>query len=246
MMRIFKSGFNYSQDGPGNRLVIHLQGCNMFCPWCSNPEGMPSITPAGFEGKCISLEEALEFCLSCRPMFFDGGGVTLTGGEVGVQMDGAKALLEALRKENIHTAIETNASMPRFNELFPFLNLIIADLKHYDNALHHRYTGIGNEIVIENLKLAALQPFQLWIRIPLINGFNAAAHDAEGFVMVLLNILQAGGRFSVELLPYHEYGKEKWQQCGLPYKVENAFVSAEAVQYFSKVLSNAGINAIST
>ena len=122
-MKIFQKGFNYSQDGSGNRMVLHLQGCNMSCPWCSNPEGMPlegailtqkewleeSCCPHGAvkEGEldrqrcsvcetkeCVyqrrqkgiklscreyEVEEIVRECKAARPMFFENGGVTLTG-----------------------------------------------------------------------------------------------------------------------------------------------------------------------
>lgn len=58
-MKIFQKGFNYSQDGSGNRMILHLQGCNMNCPWCSNPEGMP------LEGAILTQKEWLEE--SCCP-----------------------------------------------------------------------------------------------------------------------------------------------------------------------------------
>lgn len=79
-LHIFQRGFNFSQDGPGNRLVYHLQGCNLHCPWCSNPEGM---TFCG--GAVCSVEDIVAEVLRSRPMFFDGGGVTLTGGEAAMQ-----------------------------------------------------------------------------------------------------------------------------------------------------------------
>ena len=65
-MQIFQKGFNYSQDGPGNRLVYHLTGCNMRCPWCSNPECMET------GGENLSPEEIYSEALSCRALFFDG------------------------------------------------------------------------------------------------------------------------------------------------------------------------------
>ena len=72
-LRIFQKGFNYSQDGPGNRLVYHLQGCNLHCPWCANPEGL-----AVQGGTAYPVEALAEEVLRSRAMFFDGGGVTLT------------------------------------------------------------------------------------------------------------------------------------------------------------------------
>ena len=79
-MKIFNKGFNFNQDGPGNRLVYHLSGCNMRCMWCANPEGFSCDA-----GEDFSPESILEECVSCKPMFFSGGGVTFTGGEATIQ-----------------------------------------------------------------------------------------------------------------------------------------------------------------
>ena len=86
-MYIFQKGFNFSQDGPGNRLVYHLQGCNMRCIWCSNPEGMESG-----KGKSYTGEELTRECVRSRMMFFGGGGVTFTGGEATLQHEELKEL----------------------------------------------------------------------------------------------------------------------------------------------------------
>ena len=136
-VRILHRGFNFSQDGPGNRLVYHLQGCNMHCPWCANPESVPvggcifatgaeadRLCPYGAvhdgmpdaavcekcEKPCLSLhsphlkfsctEQSVEDVLReidrSAMMFFDGGGVTFTGGEATVQFAALSALLTAL------------------------------------------------------------------------------------------------------------------------------------------------------
>ncbi len=157
-LKIFQKGFNYSQDGQGNRLVYHLQGCNMSCKWCANPEGMKmegvictdqdwltdGLCPKGAvkEGvldrglcngcrdrQCLSpkhrskgirlsyeektVDEVYEEIIRSSPMFYDGGGVTFTGGEATMQFEPLKELLIRLKEAGIHTALETNGSHPR-------------------------------------------------------------------------------------------------------------------------------------
>ena len=105
VLKIFQKGFNYSQDGQGNRLVYHLQGCNMKCRWCANPEGMPvggamireKDKSPGLSYKEYPIDEVFEEILSCKPMFFDGGGVTFSGGEATIQFGALKELLKRLK-----------------------------------------------------------------------------------------------------------------------------------------------------
>ena len=126
-MKIFFKGFNYSQDGPGNRLVYHLQGCNMRCPWCSNPEGME------FDGGDeVSVEQILSECERSRAMFFSGGGVTFTGGEATVQWQELCEALKRLRTAGMHTAIETNGTSPHLPKIQEYVDYLIMDFKHFD------------------------------------------------------------------------------------------------------------------
>ena len=94
-MRILQKGFNYSQDGPGNRLVYHLQGCNFRCRWCSNPESMPIDSDAA---KNVPDDEVVDEINRSRMMFFDGGGVTFTGGEPTLQADSLLYILKEAKK----------------------------------------------------------------------------------------------------------------------------------------------------
>ncbi len=250
-INIFQKGFNFSQDGPGNRLVYHLQGCNMRCPWCSNPEGLYAeggvITQNGKDKACcvtVDTADILDEVRRSAMMFFDGGGVTFTGGEATLQFDALRILLEALKAENINTALETNGSSLKLPELFKLVDFLIIDLKHYDSYKHKEVTGCGNETVVENIRLAASSRSQLLVRIPLVNGFNASADDALGFVKALAPLSKTG--LKVEVLRYHEYGKDKWAKCGLEYNVENAAVSNAQFNDFCKILSDNGIELIRT
>ena len=290
-LSVFRKGFNYSQDGPGNRLVYHLQGCNMRCAWCSNPEGMarggtllvdadglresacPHEAIAGqtldrerctscTTHECLSvnrsqhirwsstprdLEALVDEARRSKPLFFDGGGVTLSGGEVTVQFAEAKRLLKRLKEEGIHTAIETNGAHRRLCELFSLVDCLIIDFKHHDDARLREATGVGGELIKRNLRKALAEHPDVLIRIPLIGGFNDSTADAERFAAFFRPLDTSRSRF--EFLSYHEYGKDKWAQCGLPYRMErmkSAFVSDTTVAQFKSVFEAAGLHVIHT
>ena len=241
MIRIFQKGFNFSQDGPGNRLVYHLQGCNLSCPWCSNPEG---LAVAG--GTAFAIDELVEEVRRSSMMFFDGGGVTLTGGEVTLQFPKVKEFLTRLHEAGIHTCIETNGLSKQLPELFPVLDLLIMDIKHHDPEKHRAVTGLPNDRTVSNIHNALEYGIPLALRIPLIGGFNASEEDARSFAS-LFRELELGNRATVELLTYHEYGKDKYAKLGIPYTMTNtARVSRETLKLYTQILQDAGITIIHT
>lgn len=270
-MIIFEKGFNYSQDGPGNRLVYHLQGCNMRCPWCSNPEGIevkpPIMTMKGFIPKeycdkgaivdgrldrnvcftcndqyCIQTKNAkiyqkayemtvtgmLEEIKSCRPLFFDGGGVTLTGGEVTVQFEEVLQLFKVLKQVGINTAIETNGTHKKLIELMAVTDHVMMDLKHALADKHLEYTGLPIEIVMKNLTDILKTGKEVLLRIPLISGINE--NDAVYFLERLQPVNCKN--LNIEFLRYHDYGKDKWKACGYHYTIEDGKIKEEVYQTY--------------
>ncbi len=240
-LRYFQRGFNYSEDGPGNRLVYHLKGCNMFCPWCSNPEGMTA------DGETIekNIDEVIAEILSCRAMFFDGGGVTFTGGEATLQDKAIIEIIKSLKKEGIHTAIETNLSTDFNDELIDLCDYWIADFKHPNSETLLNITGGRLEVIKRNIKkLLDIKP--LHIRIPLIHGFNDDTATLVEFKEYFTLLKNEYNSFDIEILPYHEYGKEKWKRCGKKYQIANGFVDKKTLEEFSNTLTDSNIKIIKT
>lgn len=284
-IKVFEKGFNYSQDGPGNRLVFHLQGCNMHCPWCANPDGislkgtlvadskalLPGICPYGAIGEgtldrercaacadrpCLArktrgirlscreytLDELVEEAVRSRPLFFDGGGVTFTGGEPTCQFDALREALQRLRAEGIHTALETNASHQCLPELLPLIDALMVDCKHWNDHTLREVTGVGTRQITANFARIAAQGVSAAIRIPLIDGFNASPQDLAGFsaYFAALDLSHC----TLELLPFHEYGRDKWAACGLIYRMQGGKVLPETVRRFGDAFREQGITMV--
>lgn len=234
-MKILHKGFNYSQDGPGNRLVYHLQGCNFACKWCSNADSIPTMNPKAVD---YTVDEIIDEIMRSRMMFFDGGGVTFTGGEVCVQSEELIVVLKKLNDLGIHTAIETNASFDSLKKLSDYVDYLIADFKHYDDLKHREWVGASNRSVKDNIEYLLKNRNQLHIRIPVIGGVN---DNPDGFIEYFSGLNTTNAFF--EFLSYHEYGKDKWKGN---YQIENGFVSKEKINEFKTKFELNGMKTVET
>lgn len=163
-----------------------------------------------------------------------------------MQMDAVKAFLGSLRTAGINTAIETNGTSARLPELFPVSDHLIMDCKHYNRKVHRAVTGGDCAAVFSNMQKAVSYKVPLAIRIPLVGGFNATANDAERFCD-LFDTLEVREHATLELLRYHEFGKEKYQKLGLPYRMtSDAFVGDEEYRAITQVFRRRGYVPIRT
>lgn len=234
-MKILQKGFNYSQDGPGNRLVYHLQGCNFSCKWCSNADSIPFENP---DAKDYSVDEIFDEISRSRMMFFDGGGVTFTGGEACVQSEELVQLLKKIKSADINTCIESNASLASIKNVSEYIDYLIVDFKHYDDEMHKKWVGVSNKTVKENIEYFFSNGRQLHIRIPVIHGIN---DNPEGFAEYFEKFNTQNAVF--EFLAYHEFGKDKWQG---EYLITDGFLPTGTIKHFTRTFENHGMKTVVT
>lgn len=241
---IFQKGFNYSQDGPGNRLVYHLSGCNFKCPWCSNPEGLTTTDKT----QEVSTDDVVKEALSAKMIFIDSGGVTFTGGEATCQKDAVLKLIKELRINGINTCIETNASLNGCEEIFENVDYMIADFKTPSPEKASEILGADIDVIKKNLLFRAETGKPLLVRIPLIHYFNCGEENALGFGEFFSELHRAGNgdNVSFEILTYHEFGKEKYDKIGIDYTVSDGFVTADDVRILADELQRRNLKLINT
>jgi pyruvate formate lyase activating enzyme len=142
--------------------------------------------------------------------FFDesGGGATFSGGEPLMQADFMLAVLRECRRREIHTALDTTLHAPWevIDQLRPWVDLFLCDVKQLDPAVHEQFTGVSNELILGNLRRLAGLGGEIIIRVPLVPGVN----DDEDSIMALSRfVAELGGLRRIDLLPYHAAAKGK-------------------------------------
>ena len=195
------------------------------------------------EGERKSVDEIVRIVMQDEPFYEEsGGGVTLSGGEATMQPEFAVALLKALKERGIHTAVETTgvASPAVFERIIAYVDLLLFDIKHWDEEKHKEKTGVSNLPILQNMKYAIDQGKNVLPRLPVIPGYNDSIEDAQGFVRRLNEV----GTQRVQLLPFHQFGENKYHMLGKEYA--HADVKAlhpEDLQEFRQVFLDNGIEA---
>jgi pyruvate formate lyase activating enzyme len=146
------------------------------------------------------------------------GGATFSGGEPLMQPKFLAAILSQCRSQGIHTALDTCGFAPpeTLLTIASLTDLVLYDLKFVDDALHTKFTGVSNTLILSNLRLLSRQPQNIWLRIPIIPSVNDQPRHLDElgrFVAALDNLQQ------VNLLPYHKTGMAKFQRLGEEYRL---------------------------
>lgn len=195
--------------------------------------------PVTNEGKCNLCGKCTDFCTSnAREIigkemtvkdlmkeiikdeaFYDesNGGVTFSGGEPLMHADYLNDILRACKNRGIHTTIDTSgyADWSQFEKIIDNTDLFLFDIKHMDNEKHFKYIGIGNTVILENLKKLSERGSNIYIRMPIIAGVNDDDKNIDAAVDFIskLNIIH------VNLLPYHKMGMDKYVRLNKKYKL---------------------------
>lgn len=135
------------------------------------------------------------------------GGVTASGGEAMLQWEFVKEFFKEMKNENISTAIDTagNVDFKYFDEVIPYTDLFLYDLKVIDDDLHRKYTGVGNKLILNNLVKILEKGIDVEIRIPVILGVN----DTLDNMKKTAKLISGFSNVRVKLLPYHSMGEDK-------------------------------------
>jgi len=241
---------------------IHCGRCIVACK-----KGAISINNKGFInrdictacGECVNVCPASALTMKGRKMTVEqvvkelkkdattyrrsGGGITLSGGEPLVQSDFSKEIFKACKAQGWHTAIETTgyAKAEIIEKVFPYVDLALMDIKNIDSNIHKEYTGVSNEIILENVKRVS-KITKVIVRVPVIPEFNSSDESIfkiSKFVKTLNNI------DTIHLLPYHTYGQNKYELLGREYFMgKMRTLTQEEIDNLKKIVESHNIQCI--
>lgn len=207
-------------DGPGIRFVLFLQGCHLQCKYCHNRD---TWNMNGGEYK--SLDDIFEKIMKYKNYIYPNGGVTVTGGEPLLQVKFLIELFKKLKKENIHTCVDTSGMVALTDDIKKFLSLtdlVLLDIKHINSEKCKNLVGFNNEKELAFARYLSDNNIHMWIRQVLVPGYT----DDEQDLLQLKDFISSLSTVDkVEILPYHDMGRYKWENLGFKYELDGVRIA---------------------
>ena len=212
-----------AETAVNNSIILTESGCEIDREKCTNIEECMEVCPyeayekSGYE---ISVQDLYNKLIRDK-IFFEqsGGGVTFSGGEAGLQYEFLSEIGTELQKDNIHTALDTAGliTWEKLEKAISSMNMVLFDIKAYDSRLHRKYTGAGNELILENIKKTADKNKELIIRMVIVPGMNDNIEDIKKRISFIKELGSAVKQ--IDILKYHNLGEGKYKSLGMIYSV---------------------------
>ena len=199
-------------DGPGTRMTTFLAGCPLRCLYCHNPDTMNAN-----RGLPVRADDLLARIRRYRGVFrATGGGITLSGGEVLAQPAFARRVLRGAKELGVHTAIDTSGFLGgnADDAMLADVDLVLLDVKAGDEDTYRRVTGRALAPTLAFGRRLAAAGIETWVRYVLVPGLT----DDPSTISPVADYAASLGTVSrVEVLPFHQLGRDKWAELGLDY-----------------------------
>jgi pyruvate formate lyase activating enzyme len=194
-------------------------------------------------GRDTTVDEVYDRVIKDRGFFQNGGGITISGGEAMAQFEFTLNLAKRLKDSGIHICLDTTGFAPAeaFEEILPYVDLFLYDIKHMDSDTHKKLTGVPNELILDNARFLAECGGALQIRVPVIPKLT----DSETNLRRTAEFCESLGEAVklVQLLPYHKTGRMKYDRLGWRYKLTNVEPPDEAFMLKTlEMFQNTGLN----
>jgi pyruvate formate lyase activating enzyme len=222
-----------------NQLTINHSACHECPDFICTEQCLTSALRVA--GSFASVDELFKTIRRDRQFWGNEGGITLTGGEPLLQKKFAREILKRCYDAYIHTAIETCGNVPwdNFSDTIPWIDFIYFDLKLINSADHRKYTGAGNELILENARrLASEFKGKLVFRMPVVPGINS--DDAH--INQVISFMKSVSVNEINILPLHHLGKEKYRLLNRVYHLEgNCVPNRQEMQNVQELFRRAGV-----
>ena len=221
----------------------------MRCRYCHNPDSWGRHEGGNPTAKLIEADDLLDKAERFRSYWGETlpngrtlGGITTSGGEPLLQIDFLIELYAEAHRRGISTCIDTSGQpytsegewREKFNHLMEFTDTVMLDIKHFDNEAHKRLTGQPNLNIKECARAIDAKGVDIWIRHVLVPGWTDSEENLTSirkFADSLSNVKK------IEVLPYHDMAKFKYEKLGLPYTLADVpCPTAEQVERAESIL----------